>query len=168
MWVKFRIISHGENKEWRYREYPDDFYDFDDMDDLGNQFWSDYYSYNTQGNLEFERIEKPPCEEILKMIEQQKQQIANIREDIEKLKILAFMTNPDDSLDEVEGNWILLKSPYESGKHKWEAMVFDDESSLLNYKLFSADLTKEHYWLSANELAKILREESKFLRWAVL
>lgn len=81
MWVKFRL---NDKNEWRYAEYPEEFYDFEDDDELGEQIWSDYYGYYVSGCLMFDRVDAPPKEEIRKLISSCWSRIADTVQEIEK------------------------------------------------------------------------------------
>lgn len=51
---------------------------------------------------------------------------------------------------------VLLISPYESSCNEWEVIVFESEEECQKY-IDNSDLTKEHYYASAEDLAEILR-----------
>lgn len=102
MWVKFRLNNHASSDKWNYHEYDDELYKFDDADDLGNHIWEQFYTYNTKGSLEFETIELPPREEILKIISSKRNQITELEKEIRNLNSLLIAGKLYDNIGKIQ------------------------------------------------------------------
>lgn len=54
--------------------------------------------------------------------------------------------------------FMLFISPYETASNQWEIMFFDTQENLEDYKNNHRDLTKEHYWLTIDEVVEIIQK----------